>query len=56
MGMAVYSLDIPVIKSTSGILLLSGQLTQFDVRPCIRCGRCNELPDGHDAGHSQRSD
>ncbi|MGI6355672.1 MAG: electron transport complex subunit RsxC [Lentisphaerae bacterium] len=43
MGMAVYSLDIPVIKSTSGILLLSqDELTQFDVRPCIRCGRCND--------------
>ncbi len=43
MGMAVYSLDIPIMKNTSGILLLAkGELTQFEVRPCIRCGRCND--------------
>jgi len=43
MGMAVYSLDIPIMKNTSGILLLSrDELTQFEVRPCIRCGRCND--------------
>lgn len=43
MGMAVYSLDIPIMKNTSGILLLAkDELTQFEVRPCIRCGRCND--------------
>ena len=41
MGMAQRTLDVPIIKGTSGILALS----QTDVnigpeRPCIRCGRC----------------
>jgi len=41
MGMAQRTLDVPIIKGTSGILILS----QSDVnigpeRPCIRCGRC----------------
>ncbi|MBN2450551.1 MAG: electron transport complex subunit RsxC [Lentisphaeria bacterium] len=41
MGFAVYSLDIPVMKSTSGILLLAREdVTQFTGEACIRCGRC----------------
>lgn len=41
MGLSVCSLDIPIMKSTSGILLLSrGELTQYESQPCIRCGRC----------------
>lgn len=43
MGFAVYTLDIPVMKNTSGILLLSqSELFQFESNPCIRCGRCND--------------
>ncbi len=41
MGLSVYSLDIPVHKSTSGLLLLGpGEISQFSSEPCIRCGRC----------------
>lgn len=44
MGMAQRTLDVPIIKGTSGILALS----QADVnvgpeRPCIRCGRCVDV-------------
>lgn len=41
MGLSVYSLDIPVHKSTSGLLLLGAdEISQFTSDPCIRCGRC----------------
>ncbi len=43
MGFVQKSLDIPVVKGTSGILALTGNevkdLTEFN---CIRCGRCVE--------------
>ena len=43
MGFSVYSLDIPIMKNTSGILLLSNEeLAQFTPSACIRCGRCND--------------
>jgi len=41
MGKSIRQLDVPVIKGTSGILVLSDG--DVDVRPegpCIRCGRC----------------
>jgi electron transport complex protein RnfC len=41
MGMSQYTLDVPVIKGTSGILVLPQ--SEVDTRPygpCIRCGRC----------------
>ncbi|MBP2649607.1 MAG: rnfC [Firmicutes bacterium] len=41
MGMAQCSVDIPVIKGTSGILALSqADINEGEERPCIRCGRC----------------
>lgn len=43
MGFAVYSLDIPILKNTSGILLLAeDELYEYEAHPCIRCGRCND--------------
>ena len=43
MGFTVYSLDVPIMKNTSGILLLGPEeLHQFEYHPCIRCGRCND--------------
>lgn len=43
MGMAVYSLDIPIMKNCSGILLLTAdEVRQYESNPCIRCGRCND--------------
>lgn len=41
MGIAGYSLDVPVVKGTSGILAFTEQ--QVRVNPesnCLRCGRC----------------
>lgn len=41
MGIAQCSLDIPVIKGTTGILFLSeDEAHLFDEIACIRCGRC----------------
>ena len=41
MGMAQHSLDVPVLKSTSGILCLpAAQVSQFLSEPCLRCGAC----------------
>jgi len=41
MGVAQYSLDAPVIKSTSGILLLMDkEVRRKNEEFCIRCGQC----------------
>lgn len=41
MGMGQFSLEVPVIKGTSGILCLpAARLSQFLADPCIRCGAC----------------
>lgn len=41
MGIAQYTLDIPVIKGMSGILFLSGDAARiFDEMPCVKCARC----------------
>jgi electron transport complex protein RnfC len=41
MGTAVASLDTPVLKGTSGVLVLSDAETPAqESHPCIRCGRC----------------
>ncbi|MBP2644692.1 MAG: rnfC [Firmicutes bacterium] len=43
MGMAQCSIEVPVIKGTSGILALSAsEINAGEERPCIRCGRCVE--------------
>jgi electron transport complex protein RnfC len=43
MGMAQKSLDVPILKGTSGILCLdSATAVPFEEFPCIRCGRCVE--------------
>lgn len=40
-GIALDSLEIPVIKGTSGVLLLKkDRIMLQDYLPCIRCGRC----------------
>ncbi len=44
MGVASYSLDVPVVKGTSAILLFSEkQATVLPESPCIRCGKCGEV-------------
>lgn len=43
MGFAVYSLDIPVMKGTSGILVFNEKsqvLKREEEGPCVRCARC----------------
>ena len=42
MGFAMYDLNVPVTKGTSGILALpeEGLVHVDDYGPCIRCGRC----------------
>ncbi|MAG34029.1 MAG: electron transport complex subunit RsxC [Deltaproteobacteria bacterium] len=41
MGIAVASLDTPVLKGTSGVLVLSEHETSLkETYPCIRCGHC----------------
>ncbi len=42
MGFALASLDVPVTKGTSGILVIpeEGVVHAEDFEPCIRCGRC----------------
>lgn len=44
MGITQPSLDVPVVKGTSGILILDEQQSHLPVEePCIGCGRCVEV-------------
>jgi len=45
MGFAMSSLDVPVTKGTSGILVIpeEGVSHVEDFGPCIRCGRCIDI-------------
>lgn len=45
MGFALYSLEVPVTKGTSGVLVMSGQEAVHTDKygPCIRCGRCIDI-------------
>ncbi|BCB97326.1 electron transport complex subunit C [Dissulfurispira thermophila] len=45
MGFAMYSLEVPVTKGTSGILVLPEEdIVHTDgFGPCIRCGRCIDI-------------
>jgi len=41
MGMVQKNLDVPVVKGTSGILVLTeNEVADLDTYNCIRCGRC----------------
>lgn len=41
MGIALYSLDVPIVKASSSILCLTKAETKLeDERNCIRCGKC----------------
>ncbi|OIO00529.1 electron transport complex subunit RsxC [Candidatus Desantisbacteria bacterium CG_4_10_14_0_8_um_filter_48_22] len=42
MGIAQYTLDVPVIKGTSGILVLN-DVKEEKEGPCIKCGRCVDI-------------
>jgi electron transport complex protein RnfC len=43
MGIAVSSDEVPVVKGTSGVLVLDPAATVSDEHDCIRCGRCVEV-------------
>ena len=41
MGQSQASLDVPVLKATGGILVLSkDECKRQDILPCVRCGKC----------------
>ena len=40
MGAAIHSTDVPVTKTTSGVLALGKEAVDPDENPCINCGRC----------------
>lgn len=44
MGTALFETDVPVIKTTSGILALSrSEVRKYEEGPCLRCGKCVEV-------------
>lgn len=45
MGFSLASLDVPITKGTSGILVIpeEGVIHADDYGPCIRCGRCIDV-------------
>lgn len=44
MGISQYSIDVPIIKGSNGILVITEKEAQPDkVSPCIRCGKCLEV-------------
>lgn len=44
MGIAQFSAEVPVIKGTSGILILNKKDSKFEeVQNCIKCARCVEI-------------
>lgn len=45
MGFALGTLDVPVTKGTSGVLVIpeEGVIHAEEFKPCIRCGRCIDI-------------
>ncbi|MDG5817010.1 electron transport complex subunit RsxC [Chitinispirillales bacterium ANBcel5] len=43
MGIALSTLDVPVIKSTSGLLTLDEKTPGIREYPCINCGKCVKI-------------
>jgi electron transport complex protein RnfC len=40
-GISVHTMDVPVVKGSSGVLFLTEEEVSFrDYSPCIRCGKC----------------
>ena len=40
MGITQWSLDIPIIKATSGIVCRTDEIDKVEEYPCIQCGHC----------------
>jgi len=43
MGIQLFDLDVPVIKGTTGIILLPEENLPEKIQPCIRCGKCIDV-------------
>jgi electron transport complex protein RnfC len=43
MGVQVPNAELPVLKGTSGILILPQEELPEEIAPCIRCGKCIEV-------------
>jgi len=44
MGKALNSIEVPVVKGTSGLLLIEETHSlRVEMKPCIRCGRCVQV-------------
>jgi electron transport complex protein RnfC len=44
MGLGQANLDVPILKATGGILILSkDECKRQEIMPCIRCGKCLEV-------------
>ncbi len=43
MGFSMYSLDVPVVKGSSSLLVFQEDVvSKIESSACIRCGRCGE--------------
>jgi len=40
MGVAQYTLEVPIIKSTTGMLFFTNNMVSSSYMQCIRCGKC----------------
>jgi len=47
MGFAMYSLDVPITKGSSSLLVMQNDIvSHIEPSPCIRCGRCVDVCPG----------